>query len=316
MKVLVFGGTGAIGRYVVAELVSRGHNVTVASRSPADDRSDTRLAGAEQAACDIQRRTPVVDFVRRVRPEGVIHLAAALQFACEDDPSIAVRVNVNGTANVLEACRQANVRRVIFGSSVAVYGSNQFPLTEDIPSHDDVSVYGAAKRLEERLGVAQASLAGSDFIALRYSGVFGPVAPSSGGMALVRARILSTYSGHPVIIPEASGNERVTLTYVKDAADATVLALEHPRPLYSAYNVAGPAENYLSLNQLYQEVRVLNPFVGMVTFCGQAQDLGPVDITRIRSDLDFEPRYSVRKGLVEIFQSFRRGERSEGPLFL
>jgi len=257
--------------------------------------------------CDIQHQAAVAELVRRVKPEGVIHLAAALQFACEEDPSMAVRVNVTGTANVLEACRQVNVRRVVFGSSVAVYGANDGLLKEDTPPHDNVSVYGAAKRFEENLGLAQARLGGFEFIALRYGGVFGPVAPGSGGMASVRDRILGTHSGNPVVIPEASGNERITLTFVKDAAAATVLALEHPRPQHSVYNVAGPSENYMSLSRLYQEVKVLFPSAGTIAFCGQARDLGPADITRIRSDFGFDPQYPVQKGLKETFKS--RGPR-------
>jgi nucleoside-diphosphate-sugar epimerase len=88
----------------------------------------------------------------------VVHLAAFLQFACERDPAQAIRVNVDGTLNVLEACRHANIGRVVFGSSIAAYGERADLMREDDPPTARLGLYGMTKLLGEMLGKRYAAL--------------------------------------------------------------------------------------------------------------------------------------------------------------
>lgn len=299
MSILIFGGTGGIGTFVVEGLLAKGHEVTVASRSGLRGALNGGTSQARYVSCDITDDTLVRQLFRQVRPNKVLHLAAALQFACQRDPSLAVRVNANGTANILKASCEAKVERVIFGSSVAIYGANASILREDTPPQDPISIYGAAKWFEEKMGTNYAKIGGFKFIALRYCGVFGPIDPRSSGMAKVRHDIQTTSSGKDVEIIEAGGDERISLTFVRDAAEATVVALEHPQPGFSVYNVAGPKENYLSLRQYHAVIKDLIPAAGDVVFKGRAQDMGMLDIGRLERDLGFRPRYTVSQGLME-----------------
>ena len=285
MRCAIGGGTGLIGTACAEAATAAGHSVIVISRQ-GPTKADIGVAAAIHAA------------LAAARPDAVLHLAAYLQFACEQHPAEAVRVNVDGTLNVLEACRALGIPRVVFGGSIATYGERTDLMREDDPPSASTGLYGMTKRLGEMLGARYSDLYGMTFISLRYGGVFGPVEVKSSGMALVRQRIKETALGQDITIEGASGNERFHLTHVTDAASATLAALTHPKPAHRIYNVAGPAENYLSLAQMHAAVRKLAPSAGKAIFAGQGKSAGPVDTTRLREGLGFVPSVSVEDGLA------------------
>ena len=298
--VLLFGGTGLIGWHVARALVAHGVSVAIAGRRPSTE--PLPEGRVQWLRCDVQHLGDVQNAFRIARPDKVVHLAAALQFACDEAPFLAARVNIGGTHNVLDTARNAGVERVVFGSSVAAYGARSDIMREDDPpAPSSTSLYGAAKWFEERLGIQYATRYGIGFVALRYSAVFGSGGSDSQGMAHVRRRIAESRNGHDVSIPEASGEERAQLTYVSDAADMTLCALEATAPQHFVYNAAGPRENYLSLYEYAALVRQLFPRSGQVTFCGRARSFGPVDTERIQTDLRYVPRVGVRDGLSSMF---------------
>ncbi len=292
MRVALIGGTGLIGTASAETLLAAGHSVTLISRRPPETAST-----AEWLAGDIGEAPAIRTALATARPDAVLHLAAYLQFACEQNPAEAVRVNIDGTLNVLEACRELRIPRVVFGGSIASYGERADLMREDDPTVTATGLYGMTKRLGEMLGARYAALHGLTFISLRYGGVFGPVEVQSAGMALVRQRIKETARGKDVEIEGASGRERFHLTHVSDAAGATVAALVHPHPAHQVYNVAGPEANYMSLEDMHAAVRRIAPHAGKALFKGQGKSAGPVDTRRLRADLGFEPSVSVAAGL-------------------
>lgn len=294
MRNVLVGGTGQVGLATAAQLLALDSEVVVVSRQ----RPDVVPEGAEWRAADITDARQLLAVLDREAPDAIVHLAAYLQYACEQNPAEAVRVNVDGTLNVLEACRLIGIPRVVFGSSVGVYGERHDLMREDDPPTANTGIYGITKRLGELMGERYASLYGLTFVALRYSGVFGPVEVHSSGMALVRQKIKECASGRNVVIEGASGNERVHLTHVNDIALATCRAVLHPHPRYHLYNVGGPDENYLALSDFHRAVCSLAPGAGHAVWRGQGRSLGPVDTTRLREDLGFEPTISVVEGLM------------------
>ncbi|MBT3401935.1 MAG: NAD-dependent epimerase/dehydratase family protein, partial [Rhodospirillaceae bacterium] len=166
----------------------------------------------------------------------------------------------------------------LFSAAVAVFGRNLPPT------------------LKARVLSIQAMI-GFAFIALRYHMTLGPGNVTSPGMAKVIQDITGAMDGEPVTIAEVGGDLRRQLTYVRDSAAATVLALTHPSPSFRLYNVAGPDENYVRLNELYEAMRQVAPECGTVTFTGRGREAGSVDITRIRQDLGFEPQFGIAEGL-------------------
>lgn len=299
MRVALIGGTGLIGTASAEALLAAGHSVTLISRhAPAPPEDAVHWIHGDIAEAGEIRKA-----LAEARPDAVLHLAAYLQFACEQNPAEAVRVNVDGTLNVLEACRSLGIGRVVFGGSIASYGERADLMREDDPPAASTGLYGMTKRLGEMLGARYAALHGLRFVSLRYGGVFGPVAVKSAGMALVRQRIRETARGEDVPIDGASGSECFHLTHVSDAAGATLAALVHPRPAYPVYNVAGPQSNYLSLEDMHRIVCRLAPGAGRAIFKGRGKSTGPVDTSRLQTDLGFLPAVSVETGLRSDLQA-------------
>lgn len=299
MRVMIIGGTGLIGRATISYLRQRGAEAVVVSR-----RRPLNLASDVQwVECDIQNSGNTKKVIAEAAPDAILHLAALLQTACEHDPDLAVRINVEGTLNVLNAAKEAGVQRVVFGSSIAVYGQTSQIMRETGWLYNATGIYGVTKLLGEALGERFQAKFGMTFVALRYSGVYGKEEDDereqSPGMSFVRKQILKSALGNDIDIFGASGEESIHLTHVSDAAAATWLALTHPSPAHTIYNVAGPESNFLTLQELYEAVRALAPQAGRIHWKGKGKSAGRVDITRIVDDLGYRPAIQVNEGLRE-----------------
>lgn len=300
MTTLVLGGNGLIGAYTVASLVAAGRPVAVFSRTPPGFLLRPLAGRFTWIKGDVTDAHGVADAVARSGAKRIAHLAALLQFGCDNDPRQATEVNVGGTVNVLEAARLFGVERVVFASSSAAYGIRSDRLLEDAPISADISLYGMTKLMGERLGTRYGEVHGLGFVALRYSAVFGPGEVKSPGMAKVLKDIESTIDGRDVTITDVAGELERSLCYVKDAAAATVLALDHPKPTHRLYNVGGPDGNYAPLRAFHEAIRRAAPGAGRVTFTGRGRQAGLVDTSRIRTDLGFAPRFDIAAGVGDL----------------
>lgn len=176
MKVLITGAGGQIGCDLATLLKERGHHVIasdVASK-PRDMPSD------QWHHLDVSDKNSVISLFRQDRPEVVFHLAAILSARGEEIPQQTYRVNEIGTFNVLEACREAQVRQLMYCSSIAVFG----PGTPD-PTPDDcflrpTTMYGVTKVGGELLGNYYHSRWGFDFRGVRFPGLISAALPGGG----------------------------------------------------------------------------------------------------------------------------------------
>lgn len=304
MRIAIVGGTGSVGMATARLLCTAGHEVAVVSRrSPGQ--SPEGLSWLKADVCDAGQ---IGLALSRVRANRVVHLASLLQYGCEQDPAAAIRVNIDGTLNVLEACRAQGVERLVFGSSIAVYGQRSDLMRESDSPRGEVNLYGATKHLGEVLGRKFAERLDFEFVALRYSGIIGPGVASSAGMASIRQSILRASLGEDVDVEGACGDERVQVTHVNDAAQATALAVTGPSPRRTVYNIAGPGSNYASLRELYQLVCAAAPGAGHVKWHGRGISAGPVDTTAFFEDFGFVPSISLESAVNdEISRLARRG---------
>ena len=298
MDVIVFGGGGLIGSYTTADLCELGMDVAVFSRSQPKGILRSYEDRLRWIHGDVGDAEQVARAVAETGARRIVHLAAALQFDCDRTPDVAMRINVGGVLNVLQAARTCDVERVVFASSGAAYGVRADRQHEEMPVGPEITIYGSSKVLAEQIGNRYAEQHGFGFVALRFNMTFGPGNVTSPGMAKVIQDITGAMDGSDVIMAEVGGEIRRQLTYVRDSAAATVLALTHPKPSHRVYNVAGPDENYVSLNELTEIMRQVAPECGTVTFTGRGREAGAVDTSRIRRDLGFEPRYSIADGLL------------------
>ena len=219
MRVAVTGGCGFIGSHVVDHLVADGHEVSVIDvggswRNPAVRYHDADLFDAGALAGAV------------AGAEAVFHLAGAADVnEVAADPVRAVRLNVEGTARVLEAARQSGTSRVLLASTVWVYGATagEGERTEAAPVQVSRAghVYVATKLAAEMLMHSYREMYGQHFTILRYGIPYGPRMRD----ALVVARfVAAARQGTPITIA-GTGEQQRNYVYVEDLADAHVRAL-------------------------------------------------------------------------------------------
>jgi UDP-glucose 4-epimerase len=224
MKVLVTGGAGFLGSHFARRARDGGHAVLTVDRAGAD------------RVCDVADPRSVAALMQAEKPDAVVHLAALLTDAAAADAFAATRVNGLGTAAVFAGAGAAGVRRVLYASSIAAVGACAEGSGDDV-ALDPRTVYGATKAFGEHLARALSQAAdGPDFTVLRFGWVYGP--GRERGWRTAQELIERFASGEKVVrFPDYPG--KMDWTYVDDAGEVLVRALEQPLGRYRALNVLG-----------------------------------------------------------------------------
>jgi UDP-glucose 4-epimerase len=306
---LVTGGAGFIGSHLVERLLRDGHAVRILDDFSTGRRVNLAFAGAndplEIVEGDIRDARAVGHAMRNV--DGVFHEAALVSVTRSvEAPELSCDINAHGTARVLEAARQAGVRRVVFASSTAVYGDVAgLPVSERAPVRP-LSPYGLDKLYTEQLGALYHALHGLETVPLRYFNVFGPgqdpSSPYAGVITIFVARLLK---GEPVTI-YGDGSQSRDFVYVADVVDANVRAMFGAYPGPAPLNVAGGVRTTLNaLVGMLGEILGVTPVVNYVDArAGEVHD-SHADIGTIRSVMGYAPQWTVRAGLEALVASSR-----------
>ncbi|MCT9931233.1 NAD-dependent epimerase/dehydratase family protein [Planotetraspora sp. A-T 1434] len=215
MRALVTGGAGFIGSTLVDRLISDGHEVAVV-----DDLSSGRNRNPQAPLHVMDVRDPALgSLAEQWRPEVVCHLAAQISVRKSvADPVHDARLNVEGTVNVLEAARRAGTRKVVFASSVAVYGRPAvIPVPGDAPT-DPRSPYAASKLSGETYLSAYSGLYGLEYTTLVLSNVYGPRQSPDGEAGVVAIFTDALLSGRPTVL-YGDGSQTRDYIFVEDVVD-------------------------------------------------------------------------------------------------
>lgn len=230
-KILVVGGAGFIGSHVVDQLLledvkevivydnfCRGSRENL-SESLTDDRVRVYDIGGDILQTDVLNSA-----VKEA--DAVVHLAALWLLQCYDYPRAAFDVNIRGTFNVLEACRDYNIERLVWSSSASVYGDAvELPMTEDHP-YNNRTFYGATKIAGEAMCRAFNDRYGLSYAGLRYMNVYGARQDYKGTYIAVIMKILDRIDqGLPPIV-YGDGSQSYDFIYVEDVARANICALK------------------------------------------------------------------------------------------
>ncbi|MBM4123573.1 MAG: NAD-dependent epimerase/dehydratase family protein [Nitrospira sp.] len=305
MKIVVTGGAGFIGSHLVDRLVQEGHEVVVVDNLSTGKRKQVNRA-AELYKMDIQN--PRLERVfRKERPAMLMHLAAQMDVRRSvADPVFDAQVNILGTLNVLEQAVRHGTRKVVFASSGgAIYGEQEvFPASESHPTRP-ASPYGISKLSGEHyLGYYQ-RVSGIQYVSLRFANVYGPRQDPSGEAGVVAIFSQKLLNGEQPVI---NGNGRQTrdFVYVDDVVEAHLAVMG--REVQDIYNVGTGQET--SINELFRVMADLTT-PGAKELHGPAkkgeQLRSVIDSSKLRRELGWEPRVSLREGLGRTVEFFRGG---------
>jgi UDP-glucose 4-epimerase len=312
-KVAVIGGAGLIGSHLVDRLRQEG----LAEIRIYDNFYRGSYQNLQQSLQDPRVRLIQGDILGiedlRAALEGVdfaFHLAAAWLLECLEKPRFAIDVNIMGTFNVLEACRDLGIKRLVFSSSASVYGNAvTIPMEEDHPFNNR-TLYGATKIAGEQLCRAFYEMYGLNYVGLRYMNVYGPRQDYKSAYTVVIMKILDRIEqGLPPLI-FGDGSQSYDFIYVEDAAAANICALK-AETVDEFYNVGmGVKTSIMELTQLILEITgsSLKP---------QFEPAGKTFVThRVGSsekafrDLGFEAQVGLRDGLEKLIAWRRKQQES------
>ncbi|MGG1596239.1 NAD-dependent epimerase/dehydratase family protein [Paenibacillus naphthalenovorans] len=296
MKVLITGGAGFVSSHIVDELISLGHQVYIV------DNLSTGVAKHLNPTASFYNVNilddKLFDIFSKIKPEVVIHQAAQIDVQTSiHKPVLDAEVNIVGTIRVLEACRIYGVKKIIYASSAAVYGTPLYlPIDEKHPIKP-LSFYGISKHTPEHYIEVYSNLYDLDFTILRYANVYGIRQDPKGEGGVVSIFIDKLLTGQqPYVFGD--GEQTRDFVYVKDVATANIAALK--QGCRGIYNVSSNQQT--SINEL---LRLMSEFCER-PYAPVYQPSRPGDIVHSCLDnreaiknLGWKPQYSIQTGLQE-----------------
>jgi nucleoside-diphosphate-sugar epimerase len=303
---LVTGGAGFIGSHLVRFLLTHGHVRVL------DDFSSGTLDNLVEVLPHIELLRGSVTDAALVQKavegcEVVFHLAAQVSVPLSlEQPVETFEVNLYGTQLLLEAARQAGVRRVVFASSAAVYGdAPRLPKRETMLPRP-ISPYAWSKWYGELLCRDYWRVYGVPTVSLRFFNVYGPRQNPCSQYAAVIPRWITAALTHRQPIVYGDGKQTRDFVYIDDLLQGLWLAAEHPQAVGRVFNLAsGHAYTLLELLQAIEEA-VGSPLEPQFT----APRPGDIrhsfaDIRAARGILGYEPHISLQEGIRRTLSAYR-----------
>jgi len=310
-KILVIGGSGFIGSHVISELLktnvkevliydnfSRG-NIQNIKKSLEDDRCKIYPNGGDIRDVDLLN-----DAMNGI--DGVIHLAAMWLLHCKDFPRTAFHVNIEGTYNVLEACINNNVKRLVYSSSASVYGdASEIPMTEKHPFNNR-NFYGATKIAGEAMCKAFYDRYKLSYVGLRYMNVYGPHQDQNAAYTGVIPIMLNKIDVNEEPNINGDGSQAYDFIDAQDAGRCNILAMKS-NISDEFYNVGTGIQT--SIKELCDLILKLKDSNLVVKYNPYSIDdsrqmvqnrIG--DPSKAKKDLGFEYKFNLESGLKKLIK--------------
>ena len=230
-RFLVIGGAGFIGSHVVAELLKHDVAEVLIYDNFARGKVSNIHESLRDARCKVfQDGGDIrdIDILNNAMKgiDGVFHLAAMWLLHCKEYPRTAFEVNIQGTFNVLEACVNNGVQRLVYSSSASVYGDAiEIPMTEDHPFNNR-NFYGATKIAGEAMCRAFNDKYGLKYVGLRYMNVYGPHQDQTAAYTGVIPIMFNKIDANETPEINGDGSQAYDFVTAEDVARSNVLAMQ------------------------------------------------------------------------------------------
>lgn len=303
--ILVTGGAGFIGSYVVEEVLTYNpRRVFVV---------DNLIRGTLENIKGFINN-PKVEFIKDdIRNKNLLkrlmsktdycfHLAALRLNACASDPREANEVMVSATFNLIEAAKRYKVKKIVYSSSASVYGlASHFPTPETDPPYENKTVYGAAKLFGEQILRSYHHMYGLNYVALRYFNVYGPRMDTYGKYTEVMIKWLDCIRDKKNPVINGDGSTTMDFVYVTDVARSNILALTTDVG-DEIFNIASSVET--SLKQLLGLLLKVNGSK-LRPLSRPETTVNPVrrrwaNISKAKKMMGFRPEVSLEEGLKRL----------------
>jgi len=303
MKYLITGGAGFIASHLADKLIKNGHKVVII-----DDLSSGKKENLNKKAkfykadiCDKK----IKEIFKKEKPEIVFHYAAQIDVRhSTENPIKDAKINILGSINILENCRENKVKKIIFSSTGgAIYGDANVIPTPETYLEFPLSPYGINKLTTEKHLNYFHKVFGIPFIALRFANVYGPRQNSKGEAGVVAIfcdKMLG--GGQPVI--NGNGKQTRDFVYIDDVVKASILAQNSNKT--GVFNIGTAKET--DIKNIFRKIKAL-ALANCEEIYGPKkpgeQKRSCLDFSKAEKTLNWRPEYALDEGLKKTINWFK-----------
>lgn len=307
MKIGVTGGAGYIGSFLIKKLVEKGHEVVCIDNEIVGDYKVFEKNGIDKKTSlvkgDIRDKETLIKTFENC--DAVAHLAALSNLEiCNEQPQEAISVNVFGTHQVMEAVKELGIKKAIFCSSASVYGEPiKIPVAEDSPLNA-LNLYGITKIAGEKIMNSYWLNDGIDTINLRFGNLYG-VGLYTPWYAVIPKFIKQALDGEKMTI-YGDGEASRDYVHIEDITSAIIKSITTKNIGGETFNVGGETITVnqvakIILEETEQATGITSKTINLAPRLGETREFS-YDLSKIRSKLRFENKWTVREGIKQIIQ--------------
>ena len=296
MKISITGGSGFIGKNLVS-LLKNEHDVLVLDKNPI---SNQNVDFVECDLLDSEKISNVLD-----GSDVVIHLAAAVGVKLtEENPLHTLNLNIQGTQNILESCKNNNVKKIIFASSSEIYGEpTHIPIKESDPPMP-ITTYGVSKIVGEEYVKAYANTSSLKYSILRFFNAYGPGQSSS----FVMSEFVSKAMENKPITIHGNGQQLRAFCHISDIVNGINLCLTNGHN--EIFNI-GNNQEPVTIFDLAKTIKKISESSSEITFLpfenSERKRTSEImkripDITKAYDLLGYQPHVSLNEGIKSILK--------------
>jgi len=301
LTILVTGGAGFIGSHIVDSLIETGYDVCVLDNLSSGNISNINR-DAKFYRFDLRDDLSSIFIENKI--DCCIHQAAQVSVSKSmSDPFMDSDININGTLNLLKYCVNYDVKKFIYASSAAVYGTPQYLPIDELHPKNPTSFYGISKLTPEFYIKTFAQIYNFKYVIFRYSNVYGPRQDPFGEGGVVSIFSQKMIDKDTVEI-YGTGEQTRDFIYVKDVAYANLKAIDYQKD--GVFNLS--TGKRISINELFRTMVGLTGYDKIPVY--KEKRLGDIDHSCLDNSLlikefNWVPQYSLEEGLRYTVQYFK-----------